>query len=57
MKTSKSTQAIGVFVALCVVGICLLVLASLVPQAERVLSRLGSAIFGSGLAFFLVKLV
>lgn len=57
MKTSKSTQAIGVFVALCVVGICLLVLAYLVPQAERVLSRLGSAIFGSGLAFFLVKLV
>ena len=57
VQRSKLTQIVVLFVALCAVGICLVVLSSLVPQAERVLSFLGSAMFGSGLTFFLVKAV
>lgn len=57
MQPIKLARIVVLFVSLCVVGIGLVVFSSLVPEAERVLSYLGSALFGSGLTFFLIKMV
>jgi hypothetical protein len=57
MKVCHLIQVVAIFAALCVVGICLVAVSSLVPKVEDVLSVLDRTLSGSGLAFFLVKLV
>jgi ABC-type Fe3+ transport system permease subunit len=59
MNTKRSTpQAVVIFVALSIAGTSMAVTAQFVPNAfaQTVLVAIGSAIFGAGLAFFLVRI-
>jgi len=51
-------QTIAIFAALTIAGISVDVAAQVVPQAfaQTVLIAMGSAIFGAGLTFFLVRI-
>jgi hypothetical protein len=52
------TRAIAIFTALTIAGISMVVTAQAVTEAfaQTVLVAIGSAIFGAGLAFFLVRI-
>ena len=59
MNTKQSITRAGViFTALALAGVSVAVAARLVPDAfaQTVLVAIGSAIFGAGLAFFLVRI-
>jgi uncharacterized membrane protein YhiD involved in acid resistance len=58
MNTKKLTQAISIFSGLTIAGIGMAAGAQLVPAAfaQTVLVAVGSAIFGAGLAFFLIRM-
>lgn len=50
-------SVVGIFVALAVAGVGMAVVAQVVPSdfAQTVMITIGSAIFGSGLTFFLIR--
>lgn len=52
------TSAVGIFIGLAVAGISVAVSAQIVPNdfAQIVMVAIGSAIFGAGLTFFLVRM-
>jgi uncharacterized membrane protein len=59
MNTQKSmTQTTVIFAALAAAGISIAVSAQVVPDdfAQTVMVSVGSAIFGAGLTFFLVRM-
>ena len=57
MKVTR-TQTILIFIALTIAGVCLVVFGQAAANAavSTVLPMLGTAIFGSALTYFLVKL-
>jgi uncharacterized protein YaaW (UPF0174 family) len=57
-RSTQLTRTITVFVALTIVGVGMTAAAGAVnsPYVESVLMHIGSAIFGAGLAFFLVDM-
>lgn len=59
MKTQKGfTQTVGIFIGLAVAGIGIAASAQVVPVefAQTMMVAVGSAIFGAGLAFFLIRM-
>ena len=59
MKKQKGlTNAVGIFVGLAVAGISVAVSSQIVPNdfAQIVMVSIGSAIFGAGLTFFLIRM-
>ena len=59
MNTQKRfTQAVALFASLAVAGIGIAVGAQFVPSdfAQTVMVAIGSAVFGSGLTFFLIRM-
>lgn len=59
MNTQKGlASTIGIFVGLAVAGIVIAVVSQVVPNdfAQTVMVAIGSAIFGSGLTFFLIRI-
>ena len=57
-RSTQLTRTIVVFVALTIVGVGMTAAADAVnnPYMESVLMHIGSAMFGAGLAFFLVDM-
>ena len=59
MNTNQHlTRTTAIFVGLTIAGLSVVVAAQVIPQAfaQTVLVAIGSAIFGAGLAFFLVRI-
>lgn len=58
MKNQKGfASAVGIFVGLAVAGVLMTVVSQVVPSsfAQTVMISIGSAIFGAGLTFFLIR--
>lgn len=51
-------RSIGIFAGLAIAGIAVAVIAQVVPDAfsQTVMVSIGSAIFGAGLTFFLIRI-
>jgi len=58
-RSTQLTKTVTVFVALAIVGVGMTAAAGAVnsPYVESVLMHVGSAMFGAGLAFFLVDML
>lgn len=59
MKNQKGfTSVVGIFVGLAVAGVCMAVVSQVVPNdfVQTVMIAIGSAIFGAGLTFFLIRI-
>ncbi len=56
MSKKSLIQSVVLFTVLTVAGVCLIVFGSSspVPEVQRVLPLIGTALFGGSLAFFLV---